>query len=1007
MTDVGGGERSAAGLPALGAGVNVNLPGLPQAAESIHSVTDALKAMQDTLRNIGSSQYQTASGINSMLSGITANAQKTAQALGAVGSGGGGGGGGGGLHSGGFGYAGGTPQGGTTGSSPPPGPPGGGGGGGGSAGGGGGGGGTSPPGGIDLTSAMIGAGTADSFAKNLAMFPLRFLRDTANTNRQTALNAAGAMSLPALAAGATTPEIMRMLARNPGSVLGTPSDLLSLFEGAGRYGAAYNFGTDNPNGPRAAGYLESVRQAQLMNPAAPVAQIAAQIGGQAANVPAQQAAQLYTGGAMGMVKPGGGQKTLAEWAESVLRWLEGLRAGSMRGKPFNYGELMAQHFPGSNIEAWFDMTGVSQDMRDYWWSYALAKADRTGNTGGGEFQIGAEPGNLAYQRLRATNAITQSQFDMAGQMSGAYGNREVANEWFNNLFGRFSTQALTQASSTGKLQFTQMMPDTMEQMLMTLLERSGKFGTLAGAYLGYGGGQGDSFMDNAKQFMLGSMLSGPFGGVGAAMGNSINPFENPLSPMHWATGLDSAAKRVGGWLNPFGDAPDTSDAPSNKPEIGDQYTSTGGTGVAGLHPDMKRKLGAMMKDNPNIKVTSGLRDLNMQQRLAKRGDNRVSGKSSAHTKGLAADLGPRNQYGWIMQNAHKYGLRSGKSFGEPWHVDMGDAFDDFGGGGAFDMLGGFSQLLKSMTVGSSREDVAKGVTDLITPMFNLMLGVMTGNKTDPSKLTFMPDLYDIMYSRSKNVSTGGITITPGSLTTMLGQFGKTIFGSLLGGGPGGNSYVQQPSGGGNYGSVRTPPQYQDDFSSNDEMTRGAAVAQAMYAAGFRGTELRNFTSIAYRESHWTPNSWVEDSDDVGGGLLGINQLPYLRQGKTPPYSKSDILDPFANARIAYDMFTKRIPGTGGYAPWDYPGSPDWTYKVPFDKGAMAVHAAGLGDAPTYDYDPKQTFPEVPQQTVIFHNTFQISGGTSGGTSGIDLRRTASILADHLEEQMKQRTVRTR
>ena len=62
----------------------------------------------------------------------------------------------------------------------------------------------------------------------------------------------------------------------------------------------------------------------------------------------------------------------------------------------------------------------------------------------------------------------------------------------------------------------------------------------------------------------------------------------------------------------------------------------------------------------------------MQQRLKNRGVGRVSGRPSAHTRGLAADLGPRSEYGWIVNNASRFGLNSGKSQGEPWHVGMGD-----------------------------------------------------------------------------------------------------------------------------------------------------------------------------------------------------------------------------------------------------------------------------------------------------------------------------------------------
>jgi hypothetical protein len=144
-------------------------------------------------------------------------------------------------------------------------------------------------------------------------------------------------------------------------------------------------------------------------------------------------------------------------------------------------------------------------------------------------------------------------------------------------------------------------------------------------------------------------------------------------------------------------------------------------------------------------------------------------------------------------------------------------------------------------------------------------------------------------------------------------------------------------------------------------------------------------------------------------------LPYLNQGKTPPYTKGDILDPYINARIAYDMFTRspeaknRIGGGNrGYAAWDFPGSYDWRHNVPFEKGAAAVQAAGLGDIDAGQrYETMSMLQQLQHpsnaQVVQFHNTFQIGSGVSN--SGIDLRRTVATIADHLETEMKQRLQR--
>ena len=71
---------------------------------------------------------------------------------------------------------------------------------------------------------------------------------------------------------------------------------------------------------------------------------------------------------------------------------------------------------------------------------------------------------------------------------------------------------------------------------------------------------------------------------------------------------------------------------------------------------MNPKVSAMMKANPRIKMNSGRRDEALQRKLKAQGYTNVSGKSSAHTRGLAADLGPRVSTAGSPKNAKKFGL---------------------------------------------------------------------------------------------------------------------------------------------------------------------------------------------------------------------------------------------------------------------------------------------------------------------------------------------------------------
>ena len=487
MSDVGGGgEPAAGGIFGRMAGfvggrmAGARIPGVSDSAGDIRDLSASLKELKETLRSFSGGSAFMASGLMGTLRDITQQSQAAAAAMqsvtgqvrgpqptGPVSPS---------TTTGGSNWA--TTAVASAGAAIM------------SAGGGGGGavptGATSPPGGLDITGAMGIGQSGKGFFQDILMMPLRYMRDTITANRQTALDASQAMSMNAFATGTSSQHIMQQLARFPGSILGQPNELLGMFEGAPQLGAMYGWG-QGPNAPRTAGMLAGIRQMQMMTPGAPVQQMMGTLGGFAANTGAQQQAQMVTGGAFGMIKPGGGgQKTLSEWAESILRWFENMRGGGDRGKPFDHGQLMAQYFPGSNIDAWFDANGVPQGMRDYWWTYALGKTKSIGSTQG-SFTITPEQANVGWQRLNATSALTRNEFSLAGVMSGAYANKEVSNRWLNDLVGNFQMQTIPAAVSKGVLNFMQYMPDTIEQMLMAALERSGMFGKLMAGMVGYGG----------------------------------------------------------------------------------------------------------------------------------------------------------------------------------------------------------------------------------------------------------------------------------------------------------------------------------------------------------------------------------------------------------------------------------------------------------------------------------------------------------------------------------------
>ena len=947
-----GKEADTARLSSIGAGLNVNLTELEGATNAVAGLKGAIAALQTTLSNFSSSQMAIA-GINAHLASIGTTAQTVtgqlttlSAAVAAVGAGGTGGGGGG------TGTGTVTAPATTTTTS-----------------------GASSwvnsastainsvlnknlAGGISLGSFVgtKGGDDATGFLADMALAPIRYLRSRIDTNRDTALMASGGLNMRAMQQGTGTAGMMTTMSKFPGNIYGSPQDLIDLFGTAPSLGASYGFGGSQGQGVRAQGFLKGIQQMQVMNPLAQVSDLTQQLGSYSGNTQAQQAGVMYTGGAMSMIGAGGRQKSLSEWAESILTWFEGLRPGAQRNKPFDYGTLMAQYFPGSNIDAWFNLNQVPQNMRDYWWTYVLGKASKspTGTTAGPEVAVEADPNNVAWQRLKASSELTRTEFGLAGQMAPQYAQREASNRWFNQLMGKIQTTIIP-ALTGSIMSFVQYLPDSLEDLLMTGVER----------------------------------------GAGALLGG---------------------------------------DVPNSAGDIGDAggYGAMGGTGLSGLHPDMKSKVGAMMRANPRLRMTSGLRDTGLQTKLRAAGNMNVSGKPSAHTRGTAADLGPSSQYGWIAKNAKRFGLASGIGHGEPWHVGMrgdipgtGDVGDV---GDIFDSLGTIKDALEQL--GNGPTGMAAGVTELLGMLLG-GLGKFVGGTGSSTPSDINPDtLFDQLAAASKNVNLKGIqspvlgATSGGTLGPVTPGGGGSASGGATGSAPGtasgwgGDGRVWRgtnPSGRGDKYNEVASADIMSGIASNDAATRGAAVATALSNAGFSGDVLRKMVEISYRESRWKSTAWNSGPKDESGGILSANQLPWTKDGKIPPFTQADTWDPQAAAYIAYDQYKNVAPvnGPGGhntFSPWTVGGDP--LGGLPVGTAALtdsALHQAGLGDIEQMRASINMTGGGGGGGGNVMHfsNVFNLSAPTSGGSNGgIDIRRTVALLADQLEGEMNRRLKRS-
>lgn len=838
--------------------------------------------------------------------------------------------------------------------------------------------------------------------KDLAMFPLRYMTGAIGTNRQLGMNISAALGSQMYATGATAAGTAQTLARFPGNVMGSPDDLIGLLQVARQSGAFLDLNQaasgGNQSSARTVGFLQAVSEAQKITPATPAAQIAATIGGYSGNVQAQQQSAFLTGGAFSMLAAGGRHRSLQEWADSIMQWMVDQRPGGDRGKPFTYPQLLSQYFPGSNMDAWLTANGVSEGMKEYWWDYVLAKSRTTAASGGANgFGIvpanatAAGGGNQAWERLQSVTAQTRGQFQMAGKMAGTYSNQEQANRWWNEMMGQVNADLIPKQVSGGPLSALQYMPDAMQELLMTFLERSGPLGAAVGGGLGYGITGIQSLIKNMMG-MVGSTapgltniglggLSDLFGGafrVGGGIADSLGQLFSKLN------------------LNDVGD-------------IGDaDYGSTGHTTPAGMNLDFRKKVSAMMRANPRIKLNSGVRDTVIQQNLKSR-TGQTSGQSSAHTRGRAADLGPRSEYPWIVANARKFGLASGVNHGEPWHVGMRGDIPTHGDiGDTTAITGGLGSLWGLLTGTLSKENVIEGIGATLPTLMNLFFGLFgMGENSDPSRLAYDPDVYGSLRSAGQ-YQTGGKFGSTG-LT-----YGTSFWGSLF---PGGNNNNST-----NNSSIAPTTTLLDAAKALGLPATGSAgalVARIAHAVGFNGPALQTIVAIAKRESNWDPTQHNTNSGtgDNSYGLTQINMIGKLGPSRRAAYglsSDDQLLDPYINLRTAWQMSSS---GTD-FDPWlGYRAG--LSIKAQSDDARKAIQEAGLGDiegsaaaasmrgsASHLNFSPTTT----NHSQMVFNNNFVLQGGGGSGANtgmggSLDARRTAVVLADHLETEMRRRTAR--
>lgn len=851
---------------------------------------------------------------------------------------------------------------------------------------------------IPIIGPMIGA--MASASANLMMMPMNFARERIQNNRTQALGMSQELTPYQWSIGGSlgSPDaLMRSLSSQfPGQGGGGPgiqgdvSDILNALTVGRRSGAQYGFGANNVQGSRAQGFYQSIAQMQQITPGLGAGQVANVLGAQIGNTQSQQASAFYTGGAFSMIKMGGGQKNISEWSEGILRFLEGQRPGSKRGTKFTYGELLAQNFPGSNVNAWFETVGVSSDMMDYFWSYALGQAasgkqtDIFQDMGG---KGGALTGNQAWRRLGSQNVLARNEFGLAGRMGTQYANREQSNQWFNQAMGAMVNRLIPALTGTGgPLAGVQYMPDQLEEFLWNALQSAGP----------------------EVQTLVGGLAN--IGMVSGAMTQALSP--NP---------------KVSPGAGTMGD-------------IGD-YGMAGATSSAGLNPDLRGKVNRMMRANPNLTINSGLRDTYTQNKLKAKGIGQFGSRhgKSAHYAGEAADIGPSSQYGWLAKNAHKFGLQTAGHKGEPWHVQragtMGVGDVGIGDGLIPDWVPGSGIANTAIAIGLTTSNpagvggilggplnplnIARDIGGLIDLLSKVFGGVLSSMDAAASVITNLDPA--AMFSGKKSLSDSTSTymsLLTGGTAVSSGSGGGGAWGAAgLGTGVGAGVTVGAQSGAGGGGATLSDiySRYASGPPASNKAADPATAARIRTAldvasqAGFTGEELVTFVALAGRESHFNPSSYNGNlsTGDNSYGMWQINTLGGMWEKMAPALgltSKEQLFDPLTNAKAGkylYDQSKTPFFAWGPYRndPPLHGGAEQWVAPV----YAIAKEAGYIGD-PGFGYDGSPG----GGLNFNFHNQFQIDASKATSASGsVSIDRLVPLLADKLEAEMKRRLVGTR
>jgi hypothetical protein len=280
--------------------------------------------------------------------------------------------------------------------------------------------------------------------------------------------------------------------------------------------------------------------------------------------------------------------------------------------------------------------------------------------------------------------------------------------------------------------------------------------------------------------------------------------------------------------------------------------------ISGLASDLKVKLGRLFAMNPKLSLSSGARSRAGQEKIYREryrppypgapldapGWKHISGAPAAkpgksnHEYGVAADIGPESQYGWLAKNAPGVGLVKPMSY-EPWHWEPPGAKSRRGAGGA--AAGNMNDMQADS--GQAAEQGGGGIIGAMVRRVTSMGGVGMGAPGGAASLS-------------------GLAISPAGATgTQVGATGGATGGGSVGGA----------------------------ISINE-------AANAARAAGIPESALATALSIMMAESGGIPGR-INDKNTNGSIDRGLWQINSIHS----QYDPIRLLDPNYNAKAMADL----------------------------------------------------------------------------------------------------------